>query len=92
MITLFPGRSTLPSASNPLGGSNQYPTQTFGPGMSGIGWFRIPSNQLFNQVLGWATSVDKNGQVWATDQFGRKYACRLNDAYELVFQTFYPVW
>jgi hypothetical protein len=91
MVTLIPGRSTLPSASNPLGGANQYPTETFGPGMS-MGWFRLPSNQCFNQFPGWSTSVDSKGQVWATDQFGRKYACYLNQAYEYVFQTFYPVW
>jgi hypothetical protein len=92
MFTLIPGRSTMPSSANPLGGANQYPTQTFGPGMAGVGWFRIPSNECFNQVLGWSTYADSNGQVWAVDQFNRHYACRLNDAYELVFQTLFPVW
>ena len=74
------------------GNTGPFPTPTFGPGMSGLGWFFIPSNEFFNQFLGWRTTVDKNGQVFAIDQHGRKYACRLNDALQLVFQTCLPIW
>lgn len=76
----------LPSATGPAVSpvqSGPIPSDFWGQAP----WYQVPPNSAFMQD-GWPVSVDKNGNIFVTEPFsGRRYACRTNEAYFLVYQS-----